>query len=59
MLKSQEKKLFIIQIWFKKYNEKLLNYYLNPEKSYKKFGFITRIDDGLGSGMILKNSKNR
>ena len=52
-------KLFIIQIWFKKYNEKSLNYYLNPEKSYKKFGFITRIDDGLGSGMILKNSKNR
>lgn len=25
------------------------------EKFYEKFGFITRIDAGLGSGMILKN----
>ncbi len=25
------------------------------EKFYERFGFITRIDAGLGSGMILKN----
>lgn len=30
----------------------------NKEEFYKKFGFITRKDAGLGAGMILKRAED-